>query len=60
MIDLIMALKTVAAKASRADAAIIQAAIQRIQELEERVADWEEDITDWQVEVKRRMERKKE
>ena len=60
MIDLILALKTVAAKASRSDAVIIEAAIRRIQELEEKLAEWEEDITDWQVEVKRRMGRDKD
>jgi hypothetical protein len=60
MNDLILALKTVAAKASRSDAVIIEAAIKRIQELEEKVADWEDDITDWQVEVKRQMGRKKD
>ena len=55
MIDLIENLKVIAAQSRPAEALVIKAAIDRIQELETRLSDYEEDITDWQVSVEKQM-----
>jgi len=59
MINLIAKLKVIAVKAHKSDALIIEAAIDRIKELEAKLSDYEEDITDWQDSVEVQMRRKK-
>ncbi len=60
MIDLIKKLKEAASRAQKSDAQNIEAAIDRIMELEAKLADYEEDITDWQVTVEQQMRRRKD
>ena len=57
MINLIEKLKAIAVRAPKSDAQIIEAAIDRIQELEDKLSDYEEDITDWQDSVISQMGR---
>ncbi len=59
MIDLIEKLKVIAVKAQESDAPFIEAAIDRIKELEDKLADYEDDITDWQGSVETQMRRRK-
>ena len=59
MIDLIEKLKVIAIQAHKSDALIIEAAIDRIKELEARLSDYDEDITDWQDSVETQMRRRK-
>jgi hypothetical protein len=58
MIELIEKLMVIAAKANKSDALIIEAAIDRINELEAKLSDYEEDITDWQYSVETQMRRR--
>lgn len=60
MIDLIEKLMVMAARARKSDAQIIEAAIDRIRELEDKLSDFEEDITDWQYSVENQMRRRKD
>mgnify|MGYP006899570231 FL=1 len=60
MIDLIEKLKVIAVKARQSDGLIIEAAIDRIKELEAKLADYEEDITDWQFTVETQMGHRKD
>jgi len=55
MIDLIEKLKVIAIKAQESDTLIIEAAIDRINELESKLNDYEEDITDWKFSVETQM-----
>ena len=55
MIDLIEKLKVIAIKAQQSDTLIIEAAIDRINELESKLNDYEEDITDWKFSVETQM-----
>lgn len=55
MIELIEKLKLIAAQSDKSDALIIEAAINRIKELEAKLSDYEEDITDWQYSVEKQM-----
>ena len=59
MNDLIEKLKVIAVQAHKSDAPFIEAAIDRIKELEAKLACYEEDITDWEVSVKTRMKRRR-
>ena len=59
MIDLIEKLKVIAVQANKSDAAFIQAAINRIQELEAKLARYEEDVTDWKASVETQMKRRR-
>ncbi len=59
MIDLIEKLKVIAIQAHKSDALIIEAAIDRIKELEARLSDYNGDITDWQDSVETQMRRRK-
>lgn len=60
MIDLIEKLKVIAVKAHKSDALIIEAAIDRINELEAKLSDYEEDVTDWKTSVATQMRRRKD
>ncbi|MDJ0882005.1 MAG: hypothetical protein QNJ56_10180 [Gammaproteobacteria bacterium] len=60
MINLIAKLKVLASQSQKSDAQTIQAAIDRIKELEVKLAEYEEDITDWQVTVEQQMRRRKD
>ena len=55
MINLIEKLKIIAVHGDKSDAPVINAAINRIHELEAKLADYEEDITDWQNTVEKQM-----
>jgi hypothetical protein len=55
MNDLIEKLKVIAVQAHNSDAPFIEAAIDRIKELEANLACYEEDITDWKVAVETQM-----
>ena len=55
MNDLIEKLKVIAVQAHKSDAPFIEAAIDRIKELEAKLAYYEEDITDWKVAVETQM-----
>ena len=46
MIDLIEQLKVIVERANKADALVINAAINRIEELEDKLSDYEDDVTD--------------
>jgi hypothetical protein len=59
MIDLIEKLKVIAVRAQKPDAPIIEAAINRIKELEAKLARYDEDITDWRVSVESQMKRRR-
>lgn len=60
MIDLIEKLKVIALKAHESDAAFINAAIDRIKELEAKLKLYEEDVTDWQGSVATQMRRRRD
>ena len=60
MIDLIEKLKVVAARARDSDARVIEAAIDRIKELETKLTHYDEDITDWQGSVETQMRRRRD
>lgn len=60
MIDLIEKLKIIAVQAHKSDAPFIEAAIDRIKELETKLTRYEEDITDWQVSVESQMRRRRD
>ena len=60
MIDLIEKLKEIAVRANESDAAFIERAIDRIEELEAELTGHKEDITDWQVAVEKQMGRRKD
>ena len=55
MNDLIEKLKVIAIRSQESDTLIIEAAIDRINELESKLSDYEEDITDWQFSVETQM-----
>jgi len=59
MNDLIEKLKVIAVQAHKSDAPFIEAAIDRIKELESNLAHYEEDITDWKVSVETQMKRRR-
>lgn len=60
MIDLIEKLKVIAIQAHESDAPYIEAAIDRIKELEAKLIRYEEDTTDWQASVEKQMGRRRE
>ena len=60
MINLIEKLKVIALEANETDAPVIEAAIERIRELESKLTIYEEDITDWQGAVETQMRRRKD
>lgn len=60
MIDLIEKLKLIAIQARESDAPFIEAAIDRIQELEAKLTSYEEDTTDWHASVEIQMRRRKD
>jgi hypothetical protein len=60
MSDLIERLKVIAVQAHKSDARFIEAAIDRIKELEAKMTHYEEDITDWQVSVETQMRRRRD
>ncbi len=60
MIDLIGRLNVIAAQADASDARIIEAAIDRIKELEAKLAHYEEDISEWQISVETQMRRRRD
>jgi len=59
MNDLIEKLKVIAVQAHKSDALFIEAAIDRIKELEAKLAYNEEDMTDWKVSVETQMKRRR-
>lgn len=60
MMKLIEKLMVMAAKANKSDALTIEAAIDRIMELEAKLSNYEDDITDWQGSVATQMRRRKD
>jgi hypothetical protein len=60
MNDLIEKLKVIAVQAHKSDAPIIEAAIDRIKELEAKLIQYDEDITDWQGSVETQMKRRRD
>lgn len=58
MIELIRKLKVIALQAEKSDALVIEAAIDRIKELEIKLANFEDDSTDWKVSVETQMRRR--
>ena len=60
MIDLIEKLKVIALEAHESDAPFINAAIDRIRELEAKLKIHEEDATDWQGSVTTQMRRRRD
>lgn len=60
MTDLLEKLKKIAIKAPESDAPFIDAAIDRIKELEAKLAGYEDDITDWQAAVETQMGRRRD
>lgn len=60
MRDLIQKLKVIAIRVNVSDTPIIEAAIDRIKELEEKLSLYEDDVTDWQFSVEAQMKRKEE
>ena len=60
MSDLIEKLKVIAEQAHASDAPFIEAAIDRIKEMEAKLAHHEEDITDWQNSVETQMRRRRD
>jgi len=60
MINLIEKLKLIASEAHESDAPVIEAAIERIKELEAKLSEYEDDITDWQHTVVSQMRRRKD
>jgi len=59
MNDLIEKLKVIAVQARKSDAPFIEAAIDRIKELETKLAYYEEDITDWKASVETQMKHRR-
>ena len=59
MNDLIEKLKVIAVQDHKSNALFIEAAIDRIKELEAKLAYYEEDITEWKVSVETQMKRRK-
>ena len=55
MNNLIEKLKVIAVQDHKSNALFIEAAIDRIKELEAKLAYYEEDITDWKVSVETQM-----
>ena len=60
MTDLIEKLKEIAVQAHESDAPFIEAAIDRIEELEAELTDYKQDITDWQIAVEKQMGRRRD
>ncbi len=60
MTDLIEKLKEIAVQARESDAPFIEAAIDRIEELEAELTGYKQDITDWQVAVEKQMRRRRD
>ncbi len=60
MNDLIEKLKVIAVQAHKSEALFIEAAIDRIKELEAKLAYNEEDMTDWKVSVETQMKRRRD
>ena len=60
MSKLVENLMAIAAKANKSDALVIEAAIDRIMELEAKMSSYEEDVTDWQGSVEMQMRRRKD
>jgi ribosome assembly protein YihI (activator of Der GTPase) len=60
MIDLIEKLKVIAVQAHESDAPFVEAAIDRIEELEAKLALYEEDTTNWQASVETQMRRRRD
>ncbi len=59
MNNLIEKLKVIAVQDHKSNALFIEAAIDRIKELEAKLAYYEEDMTDWKVSVETQMKRRK-
>ena len=59
MNDLIEKLKVIAVQDHKSNALFIEAAIDRIKELEAKLAYNEEDMTDWKVSVETQMKRRR-
>lgn len=59
MNDLIEKLKVIAVQDHKSNALFIEAAIDRIKELEAKLAYYEEDITEWKVSVETQMKRRR-
>ena len=59
MNDLIEKLKVIAVQDHKSNALFIEAAIDRIKELEAKLAYYEEDMTDWKVSVETQMKRRR-
>lgn len=57
MTDLLEKLKEIAIQAPESEAPFIEAAIERIRELEAKLACHEDDITDWKIAVETQMGR---
>ncbi|MBE9565076.1 MAG: hypothetical protein IMF17_07500 [Proteobacteria bacterium] len=55
MSNLVEKLKIIAVQGNKSYTPVIEAAIDRIQELEAKLSDYEEDITDWQNVVEQQM-----
>lgn len=55
MINLIEKLRIIALQSKEPDTLVIEAAIDRITELESRLDDYEEDVTDWKFSVESQM-----
>jgi len=60
MNNLIEKLKVIAVQDHKSNALFIEAAIDRIKELEAKLAYYEEDITDWKVSVETQMKRRRD
>ena len=60
MTDLIEKLKKIAVQAHESDAPFIEAAIDRIEELEAELTGYKQDVTDWQVAVEKQMGRRRD
>lgn len=60
MNDLIEKLKVIAVQVHESDAPFIEAAINRINELETKLSRYEEDTTDWQASVQSQMRRRRD
>ena len=59
MNNLIEKLKVIAVQDHKSNALFIEAAIDRIKELEAKLAYYEEDMTDWKVSVETQMKRRR-
>jgi alpha/beta superfamily hydrolase len=60
MNNLIEKLKVIAVQDHKSNALFIEAAIDRIKELEAKLAYYEEDMTDWKVSVETQMKRRRD